>query len=134
VRQGLTSGRTRREIAEDLGVTLDGGDRTVLLLQPDQTRGLAPGQKVTLSVRPEHFHPVQECRAERRGGRSGLVTVRVTLVEPTGSETNLMARLAGQEVTIFCEPDDTPPVGRECALAIDMTKVCLFDPTSGSCL
>jgi multiple sugar transport system ATP-binding protein len=124
----------RATISDDLGVVLDGGDGTVLPLQPDQTRGLTPGQKVTFGVRPEHFHPVGDRRAERRGGQSGLVTVKVTLVEPTGSETILVARLAGQEVTISCEPDDTPPVGTEYALAIDMTKVCLFDPISGSSL
>jgi multiple sugar transport system ATP-binding protein len=73
-------------------------------------------------------------RAERRGGRSGHVTVKVTIVEPTGPESLPVARLAGQEVTIACKPDDTPPVGAECGPAIDMTKACLFNPTSGSCL
>jgi multiple sugar transport system ATP-binding protein len=121
----------RATISPDLGVILDGGD-AVLPLQADQTRGVNPGQKVTLGIRPEHFHPVADRRAERRGGQSGLVTVKVALVEPTGSETILVAKLAGQEVTIACEPDDTPPVGVESVLAIDMTKVCLFDPTSGS--
>jgi MalK OB fold domain len=80
-------------ISPDLGVILEGGDGTVLPLRPVQRQGLTPGQKVALGVRPEHFHPVGDRRAECRGGQSGLMTVKVTLVEPVGSETILVARL-----------------------------------------
>lgn len=115
-------------ISQDLGVILDGGDGVVLPLQGAQAAGLSAGQKVVFGVRPEHFSPALEQRAERKGGRSGMVTVSVDMVEPTGAETILMTKLAGQEAVVSCEPDDTPAVGANVTLAIDMTKICLFDP------
>lgn len=45
-----------------------------------------------------------------------------------------MAKLAGQQATISFEPDNSPPVGTDCAPAIDMTKVCRFDPDFSSYL
>jgi multiple sugar transport system ATP-binding protein len=114
-------------ISADKGVVLRGGDGAVLPLQSDQMRGLTLGQKVTLGVRPEHFHPPNDRRAEG----AGHVMVTVTQIEPTGPQTILMASLAGQEVTIACEADDTPPIGTECTMTIDMTKVSLFDPATG---
>ncbi len=117
-------------ISPDLGVVIDGGDGAVLPLQPGQISGLAAGQKVVFGVRPEHFSPAKDPRAERKGGRSGIVTVNVNMVEPTGSETILMTTLAGQEAIVSCEPDDTPRIGEAVQLAIDMTKICLFDPKS----
>ena len=98
-------------ISPDLGVILDGGDGGVLPLQAGQIANLTPGQKVIFGVRPEHFSPAHDLRAERKGGKSGLVSIKVDLVEPTGSETILMAKLAGQDVVISCEPDDTPDIG-----------------------
>ena len=114
-------------VSPDLGVVLDGGDGAVLPLQPGQIKGLTAGQKVIFGVRPEHFNPIEERRAERKGGQSGIVKIKVVLVEPTGSETILMAKLAGQDAVISCEADDTPTIGAEVELAIDMTKICLFD-------
>ena len=114
-------------ISADLGVVIEGSS-AVLALSPEQTKGLTAGQKVLFGVRPEHFNPAAERRAERKGGQSGMVKIKVGLIEPTGSETILMAKLAGQDVVISCEPDDTPAVGAEVDLAIDMTKICLFDP------
>ena len=104
----------------------------VLSFQPEQARGPAPGQTVSFGIQPEHCHPVRDRRAKRRGGKPGLVTIRVALVGPTGPETIPVATLAGQEVTISCKPDDRPQVGMDCALAIDRTKRRLFDPASGS--
>ncbi len=115
-------------ISPDLGVIVDGGDGKVLPLQDGQIAGLVAGQKVVFGVRPEHFSPVEEKRAERKGGRSGVVSVKVDMVEPTGAETILMTKLAGQDVVVSCEPDDMHAVGDEVTLAIDMTKICLFDP------
>ena len=101
----------------------------VLSFQPEQARGPAPGQTVTFGIQPEHCHPVRDRRAKRRGGKPGLVTIRVALVGPTGPETIPVATLAGQEVTISCKPDDRPPVGMDCALAIDRTSdACSIRP------
>lgn len=84
---------------------------------------------MTFGIQPEHCHPVRDRRVKRRGGKPGLVTIRVALVGPTGPETIPVATLAGQEVTISCKPDDRPPVGMDCALAIDRTSdACSIRP------
>jgi multiple sugar transport system ATP-binding protein len=112
------------------GVVLDGGDGAVLPLPEGRADGLRPGQKVIFGVRPEHFSAPQEQRAERRGERSVIVSAMVDLIEPTGSETILMTRIAGQTAVVSCEPDDAPAEGAVIGLAVDMNKVCLFDPAT----
>jgi multiple sugar transport system ATP-binding protein len=64
------------------------------------------------------------------GGESG-VPVEVVVVEPTGSETQLVGRLAGQPLTaVFRERVHTRP-GETLALSPDPTKVHLFEKDSG---
>lgn len=109
-----------------LGVTIDGGDGNVLPLPADKFPDLSPGQAVTFGVRPEHFNPVHA----HRGDASARMTVLVDMVEPTGSETILMTSVAGQEVVASVEPDDAPDEGQTVELAINMSKICLFDPTT----
>ncbi|MEV8467453.1 sn-glycerol-3-phosphate ABC transporter ATP-binding protein UgpC [Fluviibacterium sp. DFM31] len=110
------------------GVTIDGGDGTVLPLPADRAVGLSAGQPVIFGVRPEHFSPVHVAREAVHGSDPVTVKVLVDMVEPTGSETILMTTLAGQEVVASVEPDDAPNEGESIELAINMAKVCLFDP------
>jgi len=112
------------------GLVLEGGDGTVLPLPPERLAGLTPGQRVIWGVRPEHFSPAAEGRVERRGGVSVPVEAHVEMTEPTGAETILMTRIAGQKALISVEPDDAPDAGQTAALAVDMAKTCLFDPTT----
>ena len=88
---------------------------------------LSPGRKVILGVRPEHFNLYDEHLAERRAG-FGRLDAPVEVVEPTGAETIVIVRVGEAEVIARFEPDDAPKVGETVALAIDMTKACLFDP------
>ena len=61
--------------------------------------GDSEGRPVTLGVRPEHFQPRSE------GRRAEILTV-----EPTGSETQVVARFAGQEIMgVFRERITTQP-------------------------
>ncbi|SHH65523.1 ABC transporter ATP-binding protein [Cognatishimia maritima] len=108
------------------GVTIDGGDGTILPLPADHTANLAAGQSVIFGVRPEHFNPVHA----HRGDTSARMKVLVDMVEPTGAETILMTTVAGQDVVASVEPDDAPKEGETIELAINMSKVCLFDPST----
>ncbi|TCL00561.1 carbohydrate ABC transporter ATP-binding protein (CUT1 family) [Shimia isoporae] len=109
-----------------LGITIDGGDGNTLPLPQGKFEVLKPGMAVIFGVRPEHFNPVHA----HRGDASARLRVLVDMVEPTGSETILMTSVAGQEVVASVEPDDAPLEGEAVELAINMSKVCLFDPTT----
>lgn len=84
---------------------------------------LSDGQRVVVGLRPEHFSIKHESTAS-------LIYGVVEMVEPTGSETILNVRMAGQAVLIKCAPDDAPDVGDTVGFAVDMTKICLFDEDS----
>jgi len=111
-------------------VVLDNSNNAVLPLPQDKFTQLSAGQRVVFGVRPEHFSPASQQRAERMGGVSTLVDVHVDMIEPTGSETILMTTIYGQNAIARCEPDDTPEQGETIQLAIDMGKICLFDPAT----
>jgi multiple sugar transport system ATP-binding protein len=78
------------------------------------------GRPVLYGVRPEHLDIADD----------GL-EVEVTVVEPTGSETQLFARLAGQDlVAIFRERHAFTP-GQKIRLRPRGELAHLFDPASG---
>ena len=110
------------------GLVLDGGDGTVLALPDGRAERLSDGQPVIFGVRPEHFSPPHIGRAARKGHASVIVPVEVEMDEPTGSETILMCRIAGQNAIVTCEPDEAPTPGSTAEFEIDMSKISLFDP------
>ena len=112
------------------GILLDGGTGDVLPFADDNRPSVSAGQKVVFGVRPEHFSPESENRAERFGIQPAIIDASIDMVEPTGSETLLMTRIAGQDAIASCEPDDAPEQGEAMRLGIDMRKICLFDPQS----
>jgi multiple sugar transport system ATP-binding protein len=75
-------------------------------------------------IRPEHFLIDNEAGAE----------AEVVVVEPTGSEIQVVARLDGQEViAVFRERHDFRP-GEKIRLATDRRVTHLFDAQSGKTL
>ncbi len=120
------------EVVADQGgpaLALTGSLGNVILKLPNGNGrdSLSPGRKVILGVRPEHFNLYDEHLAERRAG-FGRLDAPVEVVEPTGAETIVIVRVGEAEVIARFEPDDAPKVGETVALAIDLTKACLFDP------
>ena len=111
----LLEGTVRREADRLVVETM--GARIALATGPD----LEDGRPVTLGVRPEHL-------ALAETGLSGAIAV----VEPTGSETHAIVRLAGREVTaVFRERHPLAP-GAPITLAPDPARVHLFDPATGA--
>ena len=79
------------------------------------------GKAVTLGVRPEHFH------LDPNG-----VPAEILTVEPTGSETQVVARFAGQEIMgAFRERISTQP-GQTLKITPEPGAVHLFDAASGA--
>jgi multiple sugar transport system ATP-binding protein len=93
------------------GFTLDAGPAAA---------GLQPGQKLTFGIRPEHLHLSD----------SGI-PAEVVVVEPTGSETHVVARAGGRElVAVFRERHAFRP-GDKLHLAPEPGMAHLFDGASG---
>ncbi|MFM9843950.1 MAG: ABC transporter ATP-binding protein [Dongiaceae bacterium] len=95
------------------------GGGTVAL--PPQLAG-NDGQPILLGIRPEHLTV---------GPSSGALTGRVSLVEPLGSQVQIIADVAGREVTALLNERILPPVGSAIALAPRLDAIHAFDADSG---
>ncbi|MEO6014012.1 MAG: sn-glycerol-3-phosphate ABC transporter ATP-binding protein UgpC [Devosia sp.] len=94
----------------------DNGTRIAL----GRSVALANGKAVTLGVRPEHFH------LDPNG-----VDAEILTVEPTGSETQVVAKFAGQEIMgAFRERISTKP-GEMLKIRPDASNFHLFDTSTG---
>jgi len=79
------------------------------------------GRRATYGIRPEHF---------RVGGEDGIA-LTVKVVEPTGSETQVVAECGGQDVVcVFRERIAARP-GESIRVSPDAALVHLFDETDG---
>ena len=109
-------------VRRDGGLAIQLGDKRVAVPDGD---GMTEGRKVTLGIRPEHF----ELSTDANG-----LPVTVSVVEPTGSETHVISRLAGQEVTaVFRERHAFKP-GQDIHLTPAPDKIYLFDGETGKLL
>ena len=81
---------------------------------------LETGREVVLGIRPEHLEVADD----------GL-EAEVVVIEPTGSETQLVARVGGQEITaVFRERHQFTP-GQRIRLRPQADRVLIFDSSSG---
>jgi multiple sugar transport system ATP-binding protein len=81
---------------------------------------LETGREVVLGIRPEHLEVAAD----------GL-DAEVVVIEPTGSETQLFARVGGQEITaVFRERHAFAP-GQRIRLRPQADRVLIFDSSSG---
>ena len=93
-------------------------DGVLLPVRSEDIRG--SGQPAIYGIRPEHFH------LDDAG-----VPVEVAVVEPTGSETQVLARLGKQQIVgVFRERVDAKP-GSTIKIKPDVANVHLFDPKGG---
>ena len=89
---------------------------------PANARG-ADGQQVLYGIRPEHFS-----LAEGNSGMAGDIVV----VEPTGADTQVFCRIAGQEVMAMFRDRVDSHAGQRITLMPDLRKAHLFDAQSGA--
>ncbi len=86
---------------------------------------LSAGRRVTFGFRPEHLH-----LSEAGIGDSGI-PAEVVVVEPTGSETHVLARTGKREiVAVFRERHGFRP-GDKIAFAPDLSLSHVFDTETG---
>jgi multiple sugar transport system ATP-binding protein len=58
----------------------------------------------------------------------------VGFCEPLGSETVIHLRVESQEVLAMSDPDTFPAPNRRIKLSIEMEKIHLFDPATGTAI
>ncbi|MGO4705619.1 ABC transporter ATP-binding protein [Microvirga sp. 2MCAF38] len=98
------------------GLTLAGGTHLPLSSRPS----LANGTKIAYGVRPEHLHVVP-------AGTPGAIPATVSVIEPTGSDTTLIVKVEGGNLTVVLrERVDLQP-GQAVALKPAAHQGHLFD-------
>ena len=85
-------------------------------------QGIAQGRRVTLGIRPEHIELDDQ----------GPITVTVDVIEPTGAETHLYARLAGQPLCIASARRLAIQPGHTVRLRLPEPHLHYFDSASGA--
>ena len=111
------------EQSGEVGVSLQ-TDNDVRFLPLPNGKSLASrvGQPVILGVRPEQL---DVAHSEEN---FNSIEVKVNLTEPTGPDTMIFTKINGKEVIARVHPRDAKHPGETMRLALDMTKVVLFDP------
>lgn len=109
----LFSGRVERQ-----GVVMT-DDGIALPVAP--TPGLDIGQRVVYGVRPQHFVLALDA----------AINAQVNVVEPTGSETQIMLNIGQQKVTTLFHQRVTATPGETLSIVPDARHAHLFDATSG---
>ncbi|GAB2177484.1 ABC transporter ATP-binding protein [Dongia sp. agr-C8] len=91
---------------------------------------LRDGDAVILGVRPEAVGDLQSI--DRNARTVAGVDAPVEIVEPAGSDTFVVTRIAGQEITARMRADTDLRPGQVAHFAFNMDKAVLFDPASGN--
>ncbi len=97
-------------------LTLEGG--SMLRLKRKMTS--ASVNNVIIGIRPEHL-------TRSDANSANTLIGKVTLVEPTGSETHVISRFGNSEVTAKFFPYQAPKLNEAVQLAVDMDRICIFD-------
>jgi multiple sugar transport system ATP-binding protein len=101
-------------------------DGLVLPLPAARAATLGDRQSVQFGVRPEHLRP--------RAPGSDTLAVKVSVVEPLGSDTLVFFEFDGRRHVARFAPEETPKAGDTVHLGIAMDRAHLFDKTSGVAL
>jgi multiple sugar transport system ATP-binding protein len=111
-----------------LEIDREGGPVRIRIPEAINTSPLIDGQKVILGIRPEAITD----HAGADGGSSSIESMegRAEIVEPTGSDTFVITRLGGKEVTARMRADTTVKPGEIIPFAFNLEKAVLFDPKS----
>jgi multiple sugar transport system ATP-binding protein len=123
----------RLEIAGDgLRAVVGRGEAALALPLPRALAARAQaGREVVLGLRPECIAE-QERRFGGEDAQRLIVDLPVEMIEPTGAETIVLARLGGERALARVAPDMRPQPGGSGRFALDLRRACLFDPATGA--
>ena len=119
-------------------VTRSNGTRQIVLERDDHASIVLPvpasadaaklsdGAKVILGIRPE---AVNDTESVDRNARSvATFDATVEIIEPAGSDTYVVTRAAGKELTARMRAETPVVVGQNHTFAFNLDKAVLFDP------
>jgi multiple sugar transport system ATP-binding protein len=92
-------------------------------------RELTDGRAVIMGIRPEAI--TDRDGADRNSTGISMVDARVDVVQPAGSDTFVVTRIAGKEVTARMRAETEVQPGQTVPFAFNLDKALLFDPDSG---
>ncbi len=124
----LLEGRIKRNGGQATVMFEGEGTAPIALAAPpgaDLAR-LAEGAKVILGIRPEAVSDVESIDKNAKSVATFDATVEI--IEPAGSDTFVVTRIAGQDVTARMRADADVRVGKAHAFAFNLDKAVLFDP------
>ena len=93
-----------------------------LLLPPDLS--VKDGQEITLGIRPENLILSQK-------GKKNILTAKVIVIEPTGSETHVVMRFGKQDIVAVFRERHPLEIGQIIHLTYEPEKVHFFDTKTG---
>src|SRR5216683_1166318 len=82
-------------------------------------------REVVLGIRPECISDGGKRAADIPATR---IEAEVEVSEPTGAETIVLIRIAGERLRARVAPDIKLPTGRAARFSVDTRTICLFDP------
>ncbi len=89
---------------------------------------LADGAKVIFGIRPEAVNDPESL--DRNAKSVARFDASVEIVEPAGSDTFVVTRAAGKQVTARMRADASVRVGESRTFAFNLDKAVLFDPST----
>lgn len=104
----------------------DRGERVLPLPQANGELAAWAGRDVVFGVRPEQITD----RSSAHRGELPTLSCRIDVVEPTGPDTLLFTSVSGAKVCSRAHPQLPVRAGEVVELALDMSRVVLFDPAS----
>ena len=117
------------DVNDDGSLAIKNRGALVSLTVPQSDRLKSEGvQKVILGLRPEM---ITEPKPERLG--EGIVNMKMDfdVTEPMGADTIAIGEWNDVELLARLSPEAGLAAGENTPVQIDVSKVCLFDPTSG---
>jgi len=128
----LLEGRVARNGgATSITFAAEGGPPVTLAVPTGADVGhLKDGDAVILGIRPEAVSDLQS--VDRNARTVATFDAPVEIVEPAGSDTFVVTRIAGQEITARMRADADLKPGQVVPFAFNLEKAVLFDPQSGN--
>ena len=114
----IVNGKLRRG-AGNAFIEADGG-----LRWPLRSAAGADGQSVAYGVRPEHLSLAD-------GGVADAVPAEITVVEPTGAETELLVQAGDSQIVLVTHGRPQVKPGDRVGLRVDPAMVHVFDQATG---
>ncbi|CAE6936881.1 Oligosaccharides import ATP-binding protein MsmX [Paraburkholderia domus] len=118
------------EQGSGVGIELDtGATRNVLNLPFDSAKVKSHiGREVILGLRPERITDARGAHGDHANLQS--IDVNVDVIEPTGPDTLVFARVNGKRIVSRVHPASNPQPLSTTTLLFDASKAVLFDPSN----